>query len=344
MIGTKLKRMLRVGLLAGCMTVMGCTSILVYADPSTEDLQKQTDGLESELNDLNKKLNTLSTELEALSAQMEETASAMKVTQKKMEEAQARGEEQYEAMKLRIKYMYEAGNTNFIELLCSAEDMADFLNKTDFIQNVSEYDREMLQELEDIQNEIKKEGDTLKKQQEKLADTQEQINITRSALENEISSKSEELQKSRDQLQAARAAEALLAQQKAAEEAAQQAAQNSQQPSSGSSGESGGSNVSTDGKQSLGRFKITHYCPCYYCTGSWGGSHTASGTVPTAGRTIAVDPGVIPLGSQVIINGHVYTAEDTGGAIKGNKIDIFVSDHSTALIYGVYYAEVYSAN
>ena len=86
-------------------------------------------------------------------------------------------------MKLRIKYMYEAGNTSFIELLCSAEDMADFLNKTDFIQNVSEYDREMLQELEDTQNEIKKEGDTLKKQQEELADMQEQVNATRTELE-----------------------------------------------------------------------------------------------------------------------------------------------------------------
>lgn len=346
MISTRLKRMLRVGLLAGCITVMGCTSILVYADPSREELEKQTDGLENELNNLNKKLNTLNGELEDLSSKMEETSSAMKVTQEKMKEAQARGEEQYEAMKLRIKYMYEAGNTSFIELLCSAEDMADFLNKTDFIQNVSEYDREMLQELEDTQNEIKKEGDTLKKQQEELADMQEQVNATRTELENEISSKSSELEKYKDQLQAAKEAEALLAQQKAAEEAARQAQQNAaqdaQQGSSGSG--SGGSNVSTDGKQSLGRFKITHYCSCFYCTGSWGGSHTASGTVPTAGRTIAVDPSVIPLGSQVIINGHVYTAEDTGGAIKGNKIDIFVSDHATALAYGVYYAEVYRAN
>ena len=54
MISTRLKRMLRVGLLAGCITVMGCTSILVYADPSTEELEKQTDGLENELNNLNK--------------------------------------------------------------------------------------------------------------------------------------------------------------------------------------------------------------------------------------------------------------------------------------------------
>ena len=83
----------------------------------------------------------------------------MEETQKQMDEAQKKGEEQYEAMKLRIKYMYEAGDTTFLELLCSAEDMTDFLNKTDFVQNVSEYDRDMLQELEDTQKEIKEQGD-----------------------------------------------------------------------------------------------------------------------------------------------------------------------------------------
>ena len=95
--------------------------------------------------------------------------------------------------------------------------------------------------------------------------------------------------------------------------------------------------------QSLGVFRITHYCPCYYCSGGWG-SGTATGTAATPGRTIAVDPSVIPYGSVVVINGHAYVAEDCGGAIKGNRIDIYVSDHTTALSSGTYYAEVYLAN
>lgn len=80
----------------------------------------------------------------------------------------------------------------------------------------------------------------------------------------------------------------------------------------------------------LGNFKITHYCNCSKCCGKWAGGLTASGTKPTQGRTIAVDTKVIPMGSKVEINGHIYTAEDTGGAIKGNKIDIFISSHSEA--------------
>ena len=173
---------------------------------------------------------------------------------------------------------------------------------------------------------------------------EEELNTKQAELEQQISDKSDQISEYSSQIEKAKEAEALLAQQRAAAQAAAQ--QQAQQAASGSSGsgQTGGGSVSTDGKQSLGRFRITHYCPCFYCTGSWGGSHTASGTVPTAGRTIAVDPSVIPLGSQVIINGHVYTAEDTGGAIKGNVIDIFVNDHSTALACGVYYAEVYLAN
>ena len=92
----------------------------------------------------------------------------------------------------------------------------------------------------------------------------------------------------------------------------------------------------TNNKTLVGNFKITHYCPCYTCNGSWG-SKTAVGTTMTPYRTIAVDPKVIPLKSKVEIDGKVYIAEDTGGAIKGNKIDMCVSSHSEANNLGVRY-------
>lgn len=95
---------------------------------------------------------------------------------------------------------------------------------------------------------------------------------------------------------------------------------------------------------SLGNFKITHYCPCAICNGSYAGKPTALGTTLTPYRTIAVDPRVIPLGTHVIINGQEYIAEDTGGAIKGNRIDLCVATHSEALAKGVINAEVWRVN
>lgn len=90
-----------------------------------------------------------------------------------------------------------------------------------------------------------------------------------------------------------------------------------------------------------GKFKLTAYCNCKKCCGKWAGGPTASGKMPKQGRTIAVDPKVIPLGSKVIINGKTYIAEDTGSAIKGNRIDVYFDSHSEALKFGVQYANVH---
>ena len=92
----------------------------------------------------------------------------------------------------------------------------------------------------------------------------------------------------------------------------------------------------------LGSYKLTFYCPCEICNGTLGVGQTASGAAPAEGRTIAVDSSIIPLGSRVYIEGYgTFIAEDTGSAIKNNKIDIFVSTHSRAEELGVQYANVY---
>lgn len=95
---------------------------------------------------------------------------------------------------------------------------------------------------------------------------------------------------------------------------------------------------------SIGEFELTAYCPCPICCGIYSNMTnptTASGTRATQGRTIATDTSVIPFGSQVVINGKIYTAEDTGGAIKGNRIDIYFESHTEALYFGRQKAQVY---
>ena len=80
--------------------------------------------------------------------QVEITNGEILRTQEALATAQADEAKQYEDMKTRIKYMYETGNATLLEMLFSAETMTDFLNKADFIQNISSYDREMLEELQ----------------------------------------------------------------------------------------------------------------------------------------------------------------------------------------------------
>ena len=89
-------------------------------------------------------------------------------------------------------------------------------------------------------------------------------------------------------------------------------------------------------------YKITAYCPCSKCCGKTNG-RTASGTTATAGRTVAAS-GKFAFGTKLNIGGHVYTVEDRGGAINGNKIDIFVNSHAEALAWGVRYLNVNVVN
>lgn len=85
-------------------------------------------------------------------------------------------------------------------------------------------------------------------------------------------------------------------------------------------------------------YKITAYCSCSKCCGKTTG-RTASGTQATAGRTVAA-PAKFAFGTKLNIGGHIYTVEDRGGAIQGNRIDIYVSSHSEALQWGVKYLPV----
>ena len=98
---------------------------------------------------------------------------------------------------------------------------------------------------------------------------------------------------------------------------------------------------------SLGVFKLTAYCPCEACCGIWANNrpngvvYGAIGEELKEGYSIAVDPNVIPYRTEVIINGHIYRAQDCGGAIKGNRIDVYFEDHDDALEFGVQHAEVF---
>ena len=83
-------------------------------------------------------------------------------------------------------------------------------------------------------------------------------------------------------------------------------------------------------------FHVTAYCGCYSCSEGYG-TQTSTGVTAEAGRTIAVDPDVVPYGSKVQINGHTYVAEDCGGAINGYDIDIYMDEHSSTDRFGSQY-------
>lgn len=96
-----------------------------------------------------------------------------------------------------------------------------------------------------------------------------------------------------------------------------------------------GSTVTT---ASSGRYKVTAYCSCAKCCGKTNGV-TASGKMATANHTVAA-PSSFAFGTNIVINGQTYVVEDRGGAIQGNRIDVYMNSHAEALAWGVRYLDV----
>lgn len=84
----------------------------------------------------------------------------------------------------------------------------------------------------------------------------------------------------------------------------------------------------------FGDFTLTAYCPCEECSEGWGRKTATPNVYARSEHTIAIDPDVIPLGSKVKIGETIYTAEDTGGMINDDHIDIFFDTHEEVVDFG----------
>lgn len=206
---TKRKCRLCTCLIFACAITMGMPVIpVVNAEDSVESLENATSGLQSELNGLNSELASLSSELDSTLEKLNSTTAQVEQTKIDLANAKAEEESQYEAMKKRIKYMYEEGNTSMLELILSAKSMADFLNKADFVTSISEYDRNMLDQLHAVQEQVAQKEADLQAEQASLTNLKNDLDVKEQALTNKISSTSSELSQYSDQLARAKAAAA----------------------------------------------------------------------------------------------------------------------------------------
>lgn len=378
------------------------------AQSQLDSIQSRIDELNSKkgqseeyLSELNQQLDDLQNRLQELQDQYDAKQNELVQIQADLEDAKAKEEEQYEAMKLRIQYMYENSSGNgYMAMLFSSKSISELISRAEYIQKISDFDRDLMQEYEDTVNQVKEKETQVQEEQAAIVELQQQSSDQQEAIQELYAAAYQELRTYSAELDDAKSSESALvdeinskadaindlirqakeeeiaAQKKAEEEAAAAAAQqaaaeaeaeaarvaaaeaanaaakadtDTSSSSGSSSSDSSASSTTTESPSAsdtssssssgtyLGRFKLTGYCSCSICTGQWSGGSTASGTTPTAGRTIAM--GGVPFGTKLMINGQVYTVEDRGTAY--GHVDIFCSSHSEALSFGVQYADVY---
>lgn len=346
------ERMKRIAALCLVSTLAMGTVLPVQAE-TVQDAQKQVDELQQQKDSVQAEKNSVEEELKKIATQMEETqkkldAKQAEITQAEEDLVQAKVEEntQYQSMKIRIKYMYENGNTEFIEVLAESENISDFLNKTEYISQLSTYDRDKLKEfqktvkaVEEQEAALQAEYQELNTLQTDLVDQQTQAqnllkekDVKLADLSSQLGSKMETLQK-------------LVAEEKRRQEEAEAAKQQQQQQQQQQNPPAGGGSVvtpPTSGNVSSGSGYFTHPCPGMTYQSSYfgeirefeiGGHKGNDYAAPVGTPTYAAAAG------RVIIAGYSSSAGNWVVIDHGNGLVTKYMHHSSICVSAGQYVE-----
>lgn len=308
-----------------------CLGTAVRADASeisetekeAEELERKKQAAEEEKNALEEQLNAIVSEMEETKAKIDEKENQISAKEDELIQARVDENDQYESMKKRIKYMYENGNTQFIEILCESKSIGEFLNNAEYITTISEYDRDMLVEFQRIVKDVEEQEAALKREYEELEVMQNDLIAKQSELNDLMEDKEEEIHQISDDIGATqeklkKLKEAAAEAKRKQEEAAAAAAAARKAASSG--GSSAGAPVVS------GNGTFTHPCPGYTYISSefgWRAQPIPGASTNHKGMDFAAGTGT-----------PIYAAASgtvTSASYSGNAGNLIVINHGNGL-------------
>ena len=224
-----------------------------------EELENKKKTAESEKTSLANQLSNLVNEMEKTKKKISDKESEISNKEDELILAKANENDQYESMKKRIRFMYENGNTGFIEILCSSKSIGEFLNNAEYISTISGYDRNMLVEFQKVVTDVENQEAELQKEYKQLLLTSKQSEIQK--LDSELGDTKNKLA----QLEAAAAAA-----EKKQKEAAEAAAAAKKAQAAAASKNTGSSSSSAGSPVVSGNGTFTHPCPAGYISSTFG--------------------------------------------------------------------------
>ena len=288
----------------------------------TEDTIAQLEALKNDttayVKSLDSSLAKISEELEQLSGQISSKEEEIRVTGEELEDARIVEAEQYEAMKLRIRYMYENGESSYWDMLFQSQSMSELLNKAEYISKISEYDRNQLDKYVAIKEDIEQKEIRLEQEKAELLTLQESTEAKHASVEQLLSEKEKELKNYESQIANAEAQASQYQAEIAAQEAqiAQMEAElKRQEEEARRKAEAQGQTYKT---VSIGDITFTWPCPASSRITSYFGSREA----PTEGASTnhkAVDIGA-STGTDIIAAADGQVSIATYSASAGNYI------------------------
>lgn len=237
----------------------------IMAAPSVDDIKNEKADAEKEVEALEEELTEIVGKISELESDLIDKGIEIQEVEEDLEAAEEMEKKQYESMKLRIRFMYEAGNTDVFEVLFSSRDFSDLLNRAEYVRNIHSYDRKMLDEYMTTKNKIVVLKEELEAEMAELEKVQSEFEAEKEALNENLEKQKDKVESLEAELEEAIKKAEEEAARKAAEEAAKraEASQNTYQATG---------NYSGNGDSSVGQ-AIVSAAQSYLGTPYvWGGS------------------------------------------------------------------------
>lgn len=170
------------------------------AKDNLSSLEGQRNHLQEELSELNDQLNAVRANLEQIEENLDQKEGEIEQTQALLTEARQTELEQYESMKERIRFMYENGETTYLEMLFSANGFADFLNRSEYIEQVERYDRNKLEEYQETCRLIEQQELLLNEELAELQELREEARLEQERVDGLVTETSERIAGYSDQI------------------------------------------------------------------------------------------------------------------------------------------------
>ncbi|WP_270395688.1 murein hydrolase activator EnvC family protein [Mediterraneibacter massiliensis] len=142
------------------------------AQKKGEELEQQKSAAEAEKNALTAQLNEIITDMNETQTEMTKKESEIEKAENDLIAAKVDENQQYQSMKKRIQFMYENGDTKILEVMMESKTLGEFLNKAEYASKLSDYDREKLEDFQDVVEEVEKKEQTLQTEYDELSSLQ----------------------------------------------------------------------------------------------------------------------------------------------------------------------------
>lgn len=163
------------------------------AKKKEEDAKAKKNAATAQVSKLTSDLTALLSDIQILESDMAAKEADIKKAEKDYDKAKAEEADQYASMKKRIQYMYEKGDTEYLDIFLHVKNMSDLLNKAEYVENIYSYDRKMLDKYRDTKNQVSDYKDQLEEDKNEMQVMELELTGQKTQLESTIATKKKEV-------------------------------------------------------------------------------------------------------------------------------------------------------